>query len=95
MSHWNFEKYATLHMKQHKIQEGLMKHEDKGTDEGTNAHHVMGGIKTDKLNAAQATIHIDFIRQNGGGRMPLTHMNAGLSVMSTDDIENCYNPPAE
>ncbi len=82
-------------MKQHKIQEGLMKHEDKGTDEGTNAHHVMGGIKTDKLNAAQATIHIDFIRQNGGGRMPLTHMNAGLSVMSTDDIENCYNPPAE
>jgi hypothetical protein len=32
MSHWNFEKYATLDMKQHEIQEGVMKHEDKGTD---------------------------------------------------------------
>jgi hypothetical protein len=89
MSHWNFEKYATLHMKKHEIQEDLMKHEDKGTNEGTDVCHLMGGIKTDKLNAAQASIHADFIRQSRGGKMPLTHMNAELSVMSTDDIEDC------
>jgi hypothetical protein len=52
MSHWNFEEYATPHMKQHEIQENLMKHKDKGTNEGTNVHDLMGGIKTDKLNAA-------------------------------------------
>jgi hypothetical protein len=52
MSHSNFEKYTTLHMKQHEIQEGLMKHEDKETNEGTYVCHLMGGIKIDKLNSA-------------------------------------------
>jgi hypothetical protein len=52
MSHCNFEKYTTLHMKQHEIPEGLMKPEDKETDEGTNVCHLKGGIKTGKLNSS-------------------------------------------
>jgi hypothetical protein len=45
--------------------------------------------QTDKLNKAQASIHANFFRQSGGGKMPPPHMNAELSAMSTDDIEDC------
>jgi hypothetical protein len=49
MSHWNYEKYAILHMKQHEIPESMMEYEDNGTNEGTNVCHLMGGIKIDKF----------------------------------------------
>ena len=58
MHHWNFEKYATLHKKQHGILESLMEHHGyKGIDEGTKVCHLMDGIKTNKLDAVQALIN--------------------------------------
>jgi hypothetical protein len=34
------------------------------------------------------------MKQSGGGRKVPTHTIADLSVMKTDDIENCYYPTA-
>ncbi len=39
--------------------------------------------------------YIDFIKQSEGGRKMPTHTIAALSAMKTDDIEDCYYPPAE
>jgi hypothetical protein len=49
--HWKFEKYATLHKKQHGILEGLVEHGYKGINEGTKVSLLMDGIKIDKLDA--------------------------------------------
>jgi hypothetical protein len=39
--------------------------------------------------------YIDFIKQSEGGRKMPTHTIAALSAMKTDDIEDCFYPPAE
>jgi hypothetical protein len=40
-------------------------------------------------------LYTNFIKQSGGGRKVPTHTIVELSAMKTDDIENCYYPPAE
>jgi hypothetical protein len=109
--HWNFEKYATLYKKQHGILECLVEHGYKGINEGTKVCHLMDGIKTTKLDAvcalinANATLKKDFdlvvagplhrFYQSGGGKKAPTCMIVELSATKTDDIEDCYYPPAE
>ena len=54
--HWNFEKYVCMHQDQHTILQGLVEHGYAGIDEHSKVHHLLDGIKTNKLDTAKGQI---------------------------------------
>ena len=53
---FNFKKLVLMHLKAHIILEGLMEHGYVDIDERSKIHHLMEGIKTKALDAAEAQI---------------------------------------
>ena len=47
---WNWEKYVSHNVKYDDILENLMKYKYQGLDPGTKAHHLLNGIRWDKLS---------------------------------------------
>ena len=56
MHHWNFEKFTKVHVNQHAILDGLVEHGYSGINERSKVHHLMEGIKTNKLDAVKTQI---------------------------------------
>ena len=54
--HWDFERYATLHNKQHSILEGLKEDGYVGMDEGSKTRCLLTGIKTTALDSVKTQI---------------------------------------
>ena len=54
---WNFEKYVKLHADQHAILEGLVEYGHARIDERLKVHHLLRGIKMDKLDSVKSTIY--------------------------------------
>ena len=46
---WDWDRYVTLHKKQHTIIKSLVDHGYSGMDKGTKVHHFLKGIKSTKL----------------------------------------------
>jgi hypothetical protein len=53
---WSFEKYATAMKEQHGVLDQLKEYGYSGRDETTKVCDLLGGIKTEALNAAMSTI---------------------------------------
>jgi hypothetical protein len=53
---WSFEKYATAMKEQHGVLDQLKEYGYSGRDETTKVRDLLGGIKTEALNAATSTI---------------------------------------
>jgi hypothetical protein len=68
MRHWNFEKYALMHLRQHLILEALVIHGYTGIDAGSKVRYLLNGIWCAELDAVRTRImsdkdlHQDFAR---------------------------------
>ena len=56
---WDFEKYATVSLKQHQRLENLVQYGYAGIDERTKVRNLLEGIKTDSLDAPKSQILSD------------------------------------
>jgi len=57
--HWNFEKYALMHLRQHLILEALMPHGYVGIDPGSKVCFLLAGIRCSALDAVKTCIISD------------------------------------
>ena len=53
---WNFEKYIKMHVDQHAILTGLVKHGYFGINDRSKVRHLMAGIKTKVLDPVKTQI---------------------------------------
>ena len=54
--HWDFERYVTLHKKQHTIIQGLKEYGYAGMDKGSKTRHLLARIKTTALDSVKTQI---------------------------------------
>ena len=89
---WNFERYVSLHKRQHQILEDLKQLGHAGIDPRSKVRHLLNGIKTDKLDVVKSqilastalhndfdacvTLFKDFIQQTTGSINPTWNVSA-------------------
>ena len=61
---WDVERYIDVHISQHSIMEGLVKHGYTGIDPHSKVHNLLDGIKADKFDSVKTQIMSDTTLRN-------------------------------